>query len=205
MILTEGTKTEPYHFEGFKKAIESTGRKVVLIEIIGVGQATTKLLPFADELIEKYHLEKADIWLLTDKDDFPDDQFNQLVIQCVRRNRTCHLNNYWHCAWSNECFELWFILHFSFYQAAATREDYYCLLKEQFRKLGFTGYRKNSPDIFDLLVRYGSPKSAIRFARKLYEEKKSLSPAKALPCTTVYELVMELARYLPSDLKDRFF
>lgn len=205
LIFSEGTKTEPAYFEGFKKAIAKAGHSEILIEIVGVGQATLRLLPFADEFIEKYEIENAEIWLLTDKDDFPDHQFNEIVRQSKKRNETKYHGNYWHCAWSNECFELWLILHFSFYQAAANRFEYFRMLKEQFRKLGLKGYEKNNDQIFDLVTRYGNPRLAIAYAKRLYKEKQSLAPARAVPCTTVFELVEELARYLPSDLKQKFF
>lgn len=205
LIFTEGTKTEPYYFEGFKRAVESRQNQEILIEIVGVGEATTKLLAFADRFIEKYRIRQARIWLVTDKDDFTDRSFDGLARQCLIRNRSLYLNNSWNCAWSNECFELWFILHFSFYQAAATRKEYYRMLREQFRKAGLKHYRKNLDDIFDLLIQYGSPRLAISCAKKLEKEKSSLPPSHSIPCTTVYRLVEELAQYLPADLKSAFF
>lgn len=205
LIFTEGTKTEPYYFEGFKAAIEKSGRQDILIEIVGVGEATTRLLPFAEEFVEKYSIEKAEIWLVTDKDDFPDSQFNTLIQQCEKRNKQVAYQNYWHCAWSNECFELWFILHFSFYQAAVSRQEYFRMLKEIFIKRKIGVYQKNNPRIFSLLCEYGDPRLAIFYAQKLEEEKKNCLPSKAIPCTTVYQLVKELARYLPDSLKSKFF
>lgn len=205
LIFTEGKKTEPYYFEGLKKAIEKNGHQEILIEIIGIGEATTRLLTFAEEFIEKYNIEKAEIWLVTDKDDFPDHQFNTLIQQCEKRNTQVALNNYWHCAWSNECFELWFILHFSFYQVAVSRQEYFHLLNSIFIKKKIGKYQKNEKDIFNLLCQYGNPRLAIFYAEKLYKEKKGRSPSKAIPCTTVYQLVKELARYLPEELKVKFF
>lgn len=204
LIFTEGTKTEPYYFEGFKKAVEQNDSKI-LIEIVGVGKATTKLLEFADEFIEEFAVENAEIWLVTDKDDFQDSHFNKLVSECRKRDGKKYHANWWHAAWSNECFELWFVLHFSFYQAAATRTEYYRILKEQFRHLGLGKYEKNDPNIFLTLTKKGDPRLAIMYAKKLYQEKKSQIPSSAKPCTTVFELVEELARYLPADLKPRYF
>ncbi len=204
LIFTEGTKTEPYYFEGFKKAIENN-TKQVLIEIVGVGKATTKLLEFADEFIEEFAIENAEVWLVTDKDDFQDTHFNKLVSECEKRDKRKYLNNWWHAAWSNECFELWFILHFSFYQAAATRNEYYRMLKTQFQKLGLKTYVKNDPNIFNLLSTKGNPQLAIHYAKKLYNEKKGQLPSIAKPCTTVFQLVEELARYLPKELQERYY
>lgn len=204
LIFTEGTKTKPYYFDGFKKVIEKQNPSI-LIEILGVGKATTKLLEFADEFIEEFQVENAEIWLVTDKDDFQDAHFNKLVTECGKRDGRKYLGNWWHAAWSNECFELWFILHFSFYQAAATRTEYYRMLKEQFVRLGLKKYEKNDPGIFLTLTTKGNPRLAIHYAKKLYEEKKGQVPSSAKPCTTVFRLVEELARYLPPDLKARYF
>lgn len=205
LIFTEGKKTEPYYFEGLKAAIEKNNHREILIEIVGVGEATIKLLDFAEEFIEKYNIQKAEIWLVTDKDDFPDHQFNTLVQQCQKRNLKEYQNNYWHCAWSNECFELWFILHFSFYSVAVSREEYFRILNNIFTKQKLGKYQKNEKNIFNILCKYGNPRLAIFYAEKLYKEKEDLSPSKAIPCTTVYQLVKELARYLPDELKTKFF
>ena len=205
LIFTEGTRTEPAYFEGFKRAAETISPSKALIEIVGVGQAAVKLLDYAKDFIEKYEVRDAEVWLVTDKDDFPDDQFNELVRQCARRDKQKYLNNYWHCAWSNECFELWFILHFSFYQAAATRTEYFRMLKEKYRQLGLETYAKNDRNSFEIMTKYGNPKNAVKWARKLYEEKAGLLPLRAIPCTTVYQLVLGLARYLPDELKQKYF
>lgn len=169
-----------------------------------MGKATTQLLKFAEEFIEEFGIENAEIWLVSDKDDFPADQFNQMIEQCSKRSKTKYKHNFWHAAWSNECFELWFILHFSFYQAACSRSEYYRMLKEQFKKRKMGKYEKNDKDIFYKLMQFGNPKSAIFFAKKLYEEKKDRLYSKAVPCTTVFMLVEELAKYLPKELRQKF-
>lgn len=204
LIFSEGSKTEPYYFEGFKREIEAQTNSRILIEIIGVGKATTQLLKFAEEFIEEFEIANGEIWLVSDKDDFPPDQFNEMIRQCDKRNTMKYKNNYWHAAWSNECFELWFILHFCFYQPACSRKEYYRLLKEQFKKRKIGTYEKNDKDIFYKLVKYGNPKSAIFYAKKLYQEKKGLLYSKAVPCTSVFILVEELAKYLPRPLKEKF-
>lgn len=71
LIFSEGSKTEPYYFEGFKREIEAQTNSRILIEIIGVGKATTQLLKFAEEFIEEFEIANGEIWLVSDKDDFP--------------------------------------------------------------------------------------------------------------------------------------
>ena len=50
----------------------------------------------------------------------------------------------------------------------------------------------------------GNPKLASRYARRIIEERKNLSPADIAPGTKVYELVEELAKYLPEEVQARF-
>lgn len=62
----------------------------------------------------------------------------------------------------------------------------------------------NRRDIFDVLMKKGSPKLAIRYAKRIIEENKGKMPADIAPGTKVYELVEELARYLSEDMTDHF-
>lgn len=59
-------------------------------------------------------------------------------------------------------------------------------------------------NIFDILLQYGNPKLAIRYAKRIIKENKGKTPAMIAPGTKVYELVEELAKYLPEDIKVKF-
>lgn len=59
-------------------------------------------------------------------------------------------------------------------------------------------------NIFDILMNNGSPKLAIRYAKRIINEHQGVTPAMIAPGTKVYELVEELAKYLPDDLKEEF-
>ena len=65
---------------------------------------------------------------------------------------------------------------------------------------------KNDVDhyIFEILMNEGDPKKAIRYARKIVEEHRGVPPAMIAPGTTVYQLVEELAQYLPEEIRQRF-
>ena len=56
----------------------------------------------------------------------------------------------------------------------------------------------------NILLQYGNPKLAIRYAKRIIEENKGKTPAMIAPGTKVYELVEELAKYLPEDIKVKF-
>lgn len=71
--------------------------------------------------------------------------------------------------------------------------------------LGIGKYEKNMDNIFELLMEYGSPKLAIRYAKRIIKEGQWKTPTEIAPGTKVYELVEELAKYLPEECKKYFY
>ena len=59
-------------------------------------------------------------------------------------------------------------------------------------------------NIFEILMDKGNPKVAIRYAKRIYKEGEYRTPTEIAPGTKVYELVEELAKYLPEEVKTRF-
>ena len=59
-------------------------------------------------------------------------------------------------------------------------------------------------NIFDILMKEGSPKLAIRYAKRIIKEGQGRTPTEIAPGTKVYELVEELVKYLPEETKGRF-
>lgn len=53
-------------------------------------------------------------------------------------------------------------------------------------------------------MEYGSPKLAIRYAKRIIKEGQGKTPTEIAPGTKVYELVEELAKYLPEEKKNEF-
>lgn len=134
-----------------------------------------------------------------DKDSFPAKDFNGVTERMDKLNLE-NLNLQYHAAWSNECIEFWFILHFAYYTSNNHRSEYIKFLNDKFRELGIGRYQKNMRDIFHILMEQGNPKLAVRYAKRIIEENKGKTPADIAPGTKVYELVEELARYLPEEL-----
>jgi hypothetical protein len=99
------------------------------------------------------------------------------------------------CAWSNEAFELWYLLHFHYYNNPIRREELKGLIEQNLRSKGGTSfeYRKNHPDMYSLLKQHGSLETAIRHGRQLHAEYGGRRDyANHNPCTMVYALVEEL-------------
>lgn len=198
LIVCEGTKTEPNYFQGIKKLIDIKyedkvtvkGRKFD-INIVGTGRNTEDLVKFTIEEIDRAksldELPYGNVWVVFDKDDFTDQQFNNAIAQAKK--------NEYRVAWSNEAIELWFLLHFEYLQSAIHRSQYIEKLNEYFGVFGLGKYEKNLENIYDILVGFGSLEKAIANAnrlRKLHDEMGMVKAAQMNPCTTVDILVEEL-------------
>ncbi|MCK5460350.1 RloB domain-containing protein [Candidatus Parcubacteria bacterium] len=191
-IFTEGEKTEVNYFESKKKEIETEIRRQnIKIKIAGTGYNTLKLVNFAIEFIKERNIkidnsENSDeCWVVFDKDNF-DQHFDNAIIKAGVNNLEV--------AYSNECFEIWFLLHFIPLSSAISRKDYILKLTDNLKKL--TGnskirYSKISKDMYLLLK--DTEKDAIRNAKKLLNmHKNEKSFSKKNPSTTVYLLVENL-------------
>lgn len=93
---------------------------------------------------------------------------------------------------------------FAYYTSNNHRSEYKKFLNEKFQELGIGKYEKNMANIFELLMEYGSPKLAIRYAKRIIKEGQGKTPTEIAPGTKVYELVEELAKYLPEEKKNEF-
>lgn len=203
-IFCEGEKTEPQYFQEFANAIRKNPiyKNSVSVAPIGVGKSTLCVVNDAQEYAEKNNIKGASIWCVYDKDDFPEDDFNSAE-QKLTSLREKDKNKYY-AAWSNQCVEYWFILHFDYYIANNHRTDYIKYLNDKFSDIGLDKYKKNNKELFDILLKYGNPKQAITWAKKRMESFSGCTPSKSAPATKVYELVLTLAEYLPSSIKDKF-
>ena len=162
-----------------------------------------RVIGMAERYVKKNKIQKGQIWCVYDKDSFPADDFNGVVNRAENLNKESSQLQY-HTAWSNECIEFWFLLHFAYYTADNHRREYIAFLDDQFKGLGIGRYQKNMKDIFDILTEKGNPKLAIRYAKRIINDGKSKTPAEIAPGTKVYELVEELVKYLPEHVAQRF-
>ena len=83
-------------------------------------------------------------------------------------------------------FEIWYLLHFNFYNSAMSRQVYQKKLTEC---LGFE-YAKSSYTIYEVLE--SRKKEAIRNADRLLDSYSPVDPAYNNPSTTIHHLIREL-------------
>jgi hypothetical protein len=173
LIVCEGGKTEPNYFRTF-------GVQKQVVEVVGTGSNTVGVV---EEAIRRKEAGLYDqVWCVFDRDDFPADHFN----------RALRLADQYHIqvAYSNEAFELWYVLHFHYYRTACLRQDYIGRLS---RDLGYD-YCKNSTTMYDALL--SRQPQAIQYAERLLAQYEPPNPAEDNPSTTVHLLVQELNRFL---------
>ena len=204
-IFCEGQQTEPQYFAGLKKLIEENPvyKDMVLIEIEPCQAETMRVIGMAEDYVRKNKIKKGQIWCVYDKDSFPPERFNGVVERTESLNKENPELQY-HAAWSNECIEFWFLLHFAYYDANNHRSEYITFLNDKFKELGLGKYQKNMKDIFDILMIKGNPKLAIRYAKRIIKDGQGRTPTEIAPGTKVYELVEELAKYLPERERNCF-
>lgn len=190
LLVCEGTKTEPNYFEGLKKNLPPNIINLVDLDVEGTGHNTLTVIN--DALKAKQRLESAgrtidEVWAIFDRDSFPEEHFNNAIF----KSQSVGIN----CAWTNESFELWYLLHFQFFQNGMSRTDYATRLERELTKrLGRTyTYQKNSPNMFVLLQQHGDIEQAISRAKKLEEAFIGQTDyANQNPCTMVYKLIEKL-------------
>lgn len=204
-IFCEGQQTEPLYFIVFKKLIEENPiyKDMVLIEIEPCQAETMRVIGIAEDYVKKNEIKKGQIWCVYDKDSFPPERFNGVVERADSLNKDNPELQY-HTAWSNECIEYWFLLHFAYYTANNHRSEYITFLNDKFKRLGIGKYQKNLKDIFGILLDYGNPKLAIRYAKRIIKNGAGKKPTEIAPGTKVYELVEELAKYLSDEIQKKF-
>jgi hypothetical protein len=174
LIVCEGEKTEPSYLGSFR------GPALVL-DIRGFGINPRKLVDKALELGEEGEYEQ--VWCVFDRDECDVGDFNS----ALDRARSQEIN----VAYSNQAFELWYMLHYDFHNTAIPRQDYGRKLSKSLGR----EYRKNDPNMYDLLS--SLQETAIQNAERLLGQYSPPFPAVDDPSTTVHKLVKELNRFLP--------
>lgn len=196
-IFCEGKKTEPLYFNGIKKRIEKNPiyKNNILIEVDGVGAETLRVLEHAENYVKNNGVSNAEVWIIYDKDSFPDERFNGVQIRVDQLNLEQSEVEYF-VGWSNQCIEYWFILHFDYYDSNNDRKYYRSYLDRKFHENGLGKYKKNNPQIFEILKEKGNPDLAVRHAQKRLENCEGLTPSQKAPATTVHYLYNKLKRYM---------
>ena len=195
LIVTEGTDTEPAYFGAIKEIINKQYPQKIQLEVSGKGDNTVSLFEKAKVYAKDNSNIYRHVWVVYDTDDFPAAYIDQVPQLCIENSTE---ETEFHAVWSNQCIELWFLLHFSFMQSDIHRTEYWPKLTECLKQIGAGKYEKNRKDMYQILYPY--MESAIKNAKRLDSINERKKPSKAAPGTKVYELVEKLKPYLSQPL-----
>ena len=125
LVVCEGERTELNYF---RELVRDRYSEVRSEEIVGEGRSTCALVKKTEEIRERLERQRQlkfdRVWVVFDKDDFND--FNEAISLAERKG--------YKAGWTNEAFELWYLLHFTFLDAAVSRADYIAKLETEIRR-----------------------------------------------------------------------
>lgn len=194
LIVCEGKNTEPSYFSQFKL----TNAEVIPI---GEGKNTLTLVESVPKVIEKLNQDFDQVWCVFDKDDFPNENFDNAISKAKSLG--------YNVAYSNQAFEFWLILHFEGHNGGAMHRDDYCnVLNRHLGKFGLT-YDCDSKiitaDFFEVMLSLtgkmanDKPQTfqnlAIDRAMKIEKYHDGETPSNSESSTLMHELVKELNKY----------
>jgi RloB-like protein len=182
-IVCEG-QTEKMYFESFPV-------KSAHIEAVDLGTTPKNIVAYA----KKHGAAYDQIWCVFDMDVNPDKANQKTEFD----NAVFAAKGKLHCAYSNDSFELWFVLHYKSVEMAEHRSRYNNILSDvwgiDYEEIGKTKdfartiYAKLQTDT------RANQESAIDRAKQLQNKHSEKSPHQQNPSTTVYELVVELLQW----------
>lgn len=183
LIVCEGSNTEVKYFE-------SIPASQINVKIIGGCGSKTALIKKALKLSQQEQYKGREIWCVYDMD-FKGDQIGQKedFNNSIKKAKSKGIK----VAYSNDAFELWFVLHYKRIEQAFLRFQYYDMLstlwginyEKQGKELQF------SKSLYDRLLNDNRANQALAIerAKTLLKEHKDKTYSERNPCTTVFELI----------------
>ena len=190
LIICEGRNTEYYYFEKLAEASDN----VAYVE--RDKNSKSSLVNYALKRSKEEKFEGYETWCVFDMDVKPDEHatqpadFNSSITQAEA--------NGLYVAWSNDSFELWFLLHFQYLETALTRHEIYPKLRQEWETKGIVIDSSDKAKSEDFCKGHYERHrdflpAAIKNARKLHELWEGQTDyANHCSCTTVYLLVEEM-------------
>lgn len=181
IIACEGTKTEVCYFEAFFHDLIQNKNISKSSFVIARHSHTDPIGVLKDLQAElKKDSEFEHQWIVIDRDE------HESFADTLYQSKAIHVN----VAYSNPCFELWYLLHFEDFNNSIHRHD----LPTRLNK--YMLYSKSSTTIYQETLAF--QEIAIERAKKLiitHSKERELNPIIDNPSTTVYQLVEILNRF----------
>ena len=157
LIASEGTETEPQYFGAIRRIINSKYRDRIQLKVEGIGDNTVNLLMKARQYVQNNGIVFKHVWIVYDTDDFPAENIDMVAQLCEEYN--AQGETIYHAVWSNQCVELWYLLHFMYMDTDIDRSRYWPKLSDWLKNIGAGSYEKNRPDRWPLHERGGALQS----------------------------------------------
>lgn len=192
LIVSEGIKTEVTYFTSIKESIQERYKDNLIVDKIdiftkGAGRGTMEVVQYA--LKSKNRHTYSDVWVVIDKDEFVD--FDEAIKKAEKEGLSV--------AWSNQSFELWYLLHFQNVSAAMINTTLVERLTTHQQRLRGNNdkYLKSSPILYED-IKENMPKAIERSEQLLnrHFDDGIILPSKMNPATTVHHLMAKLTPYL---------
>lgn len=172
-----------------RKINEKYGNKVDVfipnIDVKGTGMNTTSLVKYTQKTINHANKVYGQVWVVFDKDDYNDEQFDLAINNC----------NY-NVAWSNPNFEIWLLVHFKKVNRYISKDEVLQELDKAFQKNELGSYSKNDTNIFDKVTSNGKLDTAIKNCEYMEKINKGGQASQRNSMTKVYKIVDGLKEYL---------
>lgn len=191
LIICEGANTEPWYFKSFPV-------KTANVNSYGLGRSRTALVEYAIAIIKEENDKDTENWVVFDLDIKKDNEaaLKEDYENAIRLAESKGI----HVAFANDAFELWFLLHYQYFDNQWTRHQYY----ERLSELWDCNYEKEGKkvsfckQIYQRLLQdeNSNQEEAIKRAEKLLEDQKEVRLADKNPATSIHLLVKELNEHI---------
>lgn len=183
LILCEDTKSSRDYFARFP-----FDKDQVEIDCVGTGMNTDSLVENAIKRAKNARdagTPYERVWVVFDKDDFDLKNFNRAfeLASAHKEITPC---------WSNECFELWYLLHFHYRDTAVGRHELWPLISKQLGRK----YDKADETLYSTMEKRLD--TALKNAKKLAFENETNGVTRRNPSTHIHRLVETLREFDPN-------
>ena len=178
LIVCEGKKTEPNYFKSFRVSSAQ-------VKIVGLGVNTLSLVEQTivyKKDAAKYRIKYDQIWCVFDRDNNTCQNIQDAFVLAKREGVNI--------AFSNEAFELWYLLHFKYQTTFLDRHE---CVRQLNSAAGFK-YKKNDETMYEKIL--DKQVLAINNAKRLLTQYVPHNPSRDNPSTTVHVLVEQLNQFV---------
>lgn len=176
MIICNGSVAEPQYFQSFKDFLKIPASIKIISNSTG-SDSPWRLIERAIRV--RGNNNGTEIWCVFDIDQYLENNKTKMRAAFKLAAKSGIF-----LAWSNICFELWYLLHFIHFDSACEYcGDYNEKIKHQCKKIGLS-YRKNA-DIFQEILPLQA--NAIKNAKNIASDNMETNPS-----TQIYKLVERL-------------